>query len=243
MTSSDTNLGEIFIRTGDLENPPRLFVMGDSHSLFFAGVEEMREGHSIVPSAHKGVRVYYLGPGLAYSLIKPHSRNRTREKIMMALEEVKNAPCKKILFAFGEIDCRYHIRQRAGLMTGGATAENINHVTRITVLRYLAFLLEIKMQGLEPMVWAPICSTSHAADLHQWITLGSNQERNHLTRDFITTLQKEAAPQLIPVLSIFDQLVDGQLNTRPEFSSDAVHLSQRYWEMVSARLKNEGIAF
>lgn len=230
MNAGDEDLSQVFIRTGDLVNPPRFFVIGDSHSLFFAGVEKMVEGHSIVPSAHEGYRVYYIGPGLAYSLIKPQSRNRSREKIMLALEEVKAHPQVPVIFCFGEVDCRYHIRSRTAAL-GQDHPEGWRAFARLTVKRYIAFLLEMKLAGFAPIIWAPPPSTPHPAESHAWITLGTMAERNAVTRDFIAFLKEEGARYAIPVLSVFDDLVDETFATKPDFSSDGTHLSQGHWPL------------
>jgi len=234
------DLGKLFIRTGDLHNPPSLFVLGDSHALFFAGMERMEPTHSIVPHAHAGVRVYYLGPGLAGSLIKPHSRNRTAEKITMALEEPRRLGSKTLLLVFGEIDCRYHIRYIAEKMFG-VEPHHWLEAARLTVKRYVAFLLSLKLQGFNPVVWAPIASTPRCAEANPWITLGTTQERNWLTRHVIALLQAECQHYQIPLLSVFEFLVDSALNTKPEFSSDGTHLSQRYWGLWLEQARQCGL--
>lgn len=237
---TEEDLGKIFMRTGDLINPPRLFVMGDSHALFFAGAERMEATHSVVPFAHQGYRVYYLGPGLAGSLIKPHSRNRTREKINMALQEPRQLGVKTIVFVFGEVDCRYHIRAHAEKMRADKP-EFWLASARITVLRYVAFLLDVRLQGFMPAVWAPIASTPNPPETHRWITRGTTPERNWITKHFVDMLKEECDRHAIPVLSLFEQLVDEKLNTKPDFSSDGVHLSQHYWPLWLELAKGAGI--
>lgn len=240
MTTPDEDLGKIFMRTGDLYNPPRHFVMGDSHSLFFAGAEQLLDTHAVIPSAHEGYRVFYIGPGLAASLVKPRSTNRTREKITMALEEVRACGARHVIFSFGEIDCRFHIRQRAE-KAGGAHPEAWLLSTRVTVMKYMAFLLEMKLTGLLPIVWGPPPTTPSPPESHAWITLGTMQERNFITRHFTDMLRSEASRAGIPVLSLFHDLVDAQLCTQPGYSADNIHLSQRFWPLWQEQCRKIGL--
>jgi hypothetical protein len=235
-----TELAKIFMRTGDLTHAPKLAVIGDSHSLFFAGVEKMADEGAIVPAPHTGVRVYYVGAGLAASLVKPWSRNRSREKVLMALEDVRNTGLKQILFSFGEIDCRYHIRERC-IRKNADTHENWLLSAQITAARYIAFLLEVRFLGFQPAIAAPPPSTPHPPDAHQWLTYGTMMERNWLTRGFTTILKNVAAQHGIPVVSVFEELVDEKLNSKPDYSGDQVHLSQKHWNLWVEKARAAGI--
>lgn len=237
--NEDEDLGRVFVRTGDLQNAPRHFVMGDSHSLFFAGAEKLLDTHAEVASAHEGYRVYYVGPGLAASIQKQYSRNRTREKINMALEEVRETPLRHIIFSFGEVDCRFHIRKRAAEM-GQDNEKTWLLSTKLSVMKYLSYLLEIKDMGFQPIIWGPPPTTPNAPETHQWITLGTMQERNFITRQFTAMLSAEAARHGIPMLSVFDDLVGDDLITPASYSTDAIHLSQRHWPLWREKFKAAG---
>lgn len=237
--ATEEDLARVFVRTGDLVNPPHHFVLGDSHSLFFAGAEKLLDTHAEVKNAHDGYRVYYVGPGLAASLIKPHSRNRTREKIAMALDEVREHGAKHAIFSFGEIDCRFHIRIRAqGMGQDNEAAWVLS--ARLSVMKYLSYLLEIKESGILPIIWGPPPTTPNPPETHAWITLGSMQERNLITRHFTELLRKEAGRHGIPILSIFDDLVKDDLVTPAGYSADNIHLSQKYWPLWEEKLKGAG---
>ncbi len=222
------------MRTGDLVNAPRYFVIGDSHSLFFAGAEKILDTHAEVKSAHAGVRVYHVGSGLASSLIKPNARNLSREKIFKALPEISECGNPPIVMVFGEMDCRFHIRQRAI----AAQRDNLAgwaESAQITALRYISFIMELKLAGFRPYVYAPPPSTPRAADMHQYYTIGTMTERNWLTVQFTGMLRELCRARGIEVITLLDQLIDEKLNTLPEFSSDDVHVSQRYWPLWESR--------
>lgn len=227
---------KVFQRTGDLVNPPRYFVMGDSHALFFAGAEQVLDTHTVFGPTHEGVRVFHMGSGLATSLAKAGGRNLSREKISKALPEVRECGNPPILFVFGEMDCRFHIRQRAQLAhqdttTGWATS------AQATALRYISFIMELKLNGFKPFIYAPIASTPRPADEHRYLTIGSTMERNWITIQFTGMLRELCRARGVEVISLVDQLVDEKLNTKADFSTDDVHLSQKYWPLWESRSK------
>ena len=225
---------KVFHRTGDLENSPRYFVMGDSHSLFFAGAEKVMDTHSEFGPLHKNVRVFHLGSGLATSLAKKNGRNLSREKVFKALPEVRACGNPPIVMVFGEMDCRFNIRERAQA-AGNDTLDGWMASAQITALRYVSFIMELKLGGFRPVVYAPIASTPRPADLHRYVTIGTTLERNWISIQFTGILRELCRARGVEVISLIDKLVDEKLNTLPEFSSDDVHLSQRYWPLWESR--------
>ena len=225
---------KVLMRTGDLVNAPRYFVIGDSHSLFFAGAEKVLDTHAEVKSAHAGVRVYYLGPGLASSLIKNNTINLSREKIFKALPEIRECGNPPIVLAFGEIDCRFHIRQRA-IAAGRDNLTGWAESAQITALRYISFVMELKLAGFRPFVYGPPPSTLNAVGMHKYYSIGTTTERNWLTVQFTGMLRELCRARGIEVITLLDRLIDEKLNTIPEFSSDDVHVSQRYWPLWESR--------
>jgi hypothetical protein len=231
MSLLTTQPDKIFMRTGDLDGPVRRWVIGDSHSLFFAGLESLTGEKLTVQKPHEGYRVYYVGPGLASSLVKPVSRNRTREKVFMALDDIKKTGGpKKVLFSFGEIDCRFHIRQRAQ-KAGQDNFEGWKKSAGESVGNYSCFLQDVSRMGFDPVIWGPPPSTPQPnAGKHDWLTLGTPQERNTLTREVNGLLEMEAARHGFGYISLFEALMEG-LDPIPSFSEDGIHIAQRHWPL------------
>ncbi len=225
---------KVFTQVGDLVTPPRYYVMGDSHSLFFAGADSVLDTHTVFGPIHKGVRVIHMGSGLATSLAKAGGRNLSREKISKALPEVMANGNPPIVMVFGEMDCRFHIRQRAQAANND-TVDGWAASAQVTALRYISFIMELKLNGFKPLVYAPIASTPRPADAHRYLTIGTTMERNWLTIQFTGMLRELCRARGIEVVSLIDKLVDEKLNTIPDFSSDDVHLSQRYWPLWESR--------
>lgn len=240
VNETEEELAKIFVRTGDLAGAPCHAVIGDSHALFFAGVKKMEETHAVVASAHPGYRVYYVGPGLASSLVRKNSRNLTRAKAMTALGEIKGLGLRHAIFAFGEIDCRYHIRKRAA-RCGADRLEGWILSARITALRYISFLLEVKLLGILPVIWAPPPTTLNPPGRHPWITIGTVEERNTLTRYFIDMLAEEAHQHGLGFVSIFDALVDGASRSRENFTEDQTHIAQMHWPLWQQEARRMGL--
>jgi hypothetical protein len=133
------------------------------------------------------------------------------------------------------MDCRFHIRQRAQA-AGNDTTNGWVTSAQVTALRYISFVMELKLNGFKPFVYAPIASTPRPADEHRYLTIGSMMERNWLTIQYTGMLRELCRARGIEVISLIDKLVDEKLNTIPDFSSDDVHLSQKYWPLWESRI-------
>lgn len=235
-----TDPEKIFFRTGDQSNAIRYWVIGDSHSLFFAGLDMLTKDGVVAHGAHTGYGVYYVGPGLAGSLMKPVSRNRTHDKIVMALDAIDAAETSRtIIFSFGEIDCRFRIRERAQ-MNGDDSQAGLQQSADVSIGNYMAFLRKIAKRGFTPIIWGPPPSTTTPPHAHDWLTLGSMEERNQLTRYFNQRLREEAATHNIVHVSLFDDLVEGD-RTRPDFSHDTIHIAQTYWPVWLEKAHSAGL--
>jgi hypothetical protein len=90
-------------------------------------------------------------------------------------------------------------------------------------------------------VYAPPPSTFRDAVEHRYVTIGSMMERNWITVQITGMLQHSCAAHGIKVVTLIDALMDDKLHTRPDFSSDEVHLSQRYWPLWCERAKGAGL--
>jgi lysophospholipase L1-like esterase len=219
-----------------------IVVIGDSHSSFFSGGDRIIPPYPDGPARSSGYETWHVGPGLAASLVERTSENDTRRKALEIVAQYAEQAPRTFLFCFGEIDCRFHIIRRLGgpaLMDEERSAASV----RVTVLRYLSFLEEIRLMGHRPVVFGAVpTSAGDYPEPYEWPTLGTHEARNGLTRLFNQALGAEAAQAGIPFVSIFDELVDAGMRTREEFFFDGVHLGRSAWPLLETALRRARLA-
>ncbi len=208
---------------------PPILVIGDSHASFFAGSRMIVPPHPADPLRTAAFEVHHVGPGLAASLVERESENNTRSKALEALRGREPDTTRAVLLCFGEIDCRFHILRRAGT---GADLARIQRSIEVTAHRYLSFVLEVAMEGFRPIVFGPVATTPLRYDPpYEWPTLGSTSERNGITRGLTRVLGNLCEIREIAFVSIFEDLINSDLQTRAEFYFDGVHLGPTAWPL------------
>lgn len=207
------------ISSNDMMCNAKLLVVGDSHSLFWKGHDEVRGGSDNIP----GVITCEIEAALAWTLVKEGSTKRGRER---SLEYIQSAVEQGfhgcILLSFGEIDMRAHVMKQA-LSIGIVSA--VRDITD----RYVNFIDELRAFKLRLAVWAPIASPPYeiGSDFtSHWPTIGTEVERNFATVLFTNLLKKRLHPRNIPVLSLIHQLLHEDGTTIRGFLHDGIHLSQ-----------------
>lgn len=207
-----------------------IYCIGDSHISFFSGKDKIQP---LWPKpclyALPYFESYRLGPSLAYNLC----RNNT---VSMGRERLYEVICKQIpkgshvLFCFGEIDCRAHILKQAEKQK-----IRLENVIKECVVRYFSVIKEIKNMGYYPVVWNVIPPTSRMdlrPETHEYPTYGSQNRRNEVTVLFNRYLDKLCNESNIPMISIYDKLVDNKGNAKSDFYIDDIHLSQKAMPLV-----------
>ena len=103
--------------------------IGDSHSCFFSGENKIQptwpeQSFDVLPY----FRSYRIGPSTAYNL------NNKKENIIEPLIQSLNLSEKdKLLFCFGEVDCRAHLIKQSQLQNRG-----ICDIINECVFRYIS---------------------------------------------------------------------------------------------------------
>ena len=219
---------------------PIIHCVGDSHANFFTGYDEPQPEWpgSGIKHRYEFFRCYRIGPALAYNLREYNTTTNGREKLWTLIDLLERG--SRLMFCFGEIDCRAHIALRAE--KEGRTHEE---VVRSVVDRYVSVILEVKRLGLIPLVWNVIPSAP--TDINSRITVppehrfhGTASERNDITRRFNSYLRELVQREGIYFLDLFDDLflADGTVDL--SFYRDEIHLSQKAMPLVLARLRNDG---
>jgi len=191
--------------------------IGDSHSSVFSGKDEIQP---VWPQRSDDTlpffRSYRIGPATAFQL----------ENKIPLINNIINSVYNtgdKILFCFGEVDCRAHLKKQMDLQQ-----KSMDHIVKECVDRYFKNVLKYKDKNI--MVWGPIASWEPSRK-YNGPSFGSCEERNEITGKFNDYLKKLCYKSDIPFLSIFNIMVDPNNITKPLFLDDweecHMHLSQR----------------
>ena len=197
--------------------------IGDSHASFFSGQNDIQpiwlEGSDDVIPFFK---TYRLGAVLAYNLCKLGTRMRGREKLISLLDNFIPKG-STVMLCFGEIDCRAHLLKQAELQR-----RDLSEVVRKCVERYFSVILEIREKRYKVLVWNVIPSArADQIKNPEFPSYGNCLKRNKVTMLFNDYLMGLLKSESIPMISIYDKLIDKKGFTKRRYYRDEVHLSQR----------------
>lgn len=224
-----------------------VFVVGDSHTLFFAGENGLNQvkrrrvgfwrprhitcGLDLLPC----FQVRHLGPATAWRASDRGSSTYAREKLD-ALLRYELHPGRRVLLSFGEIDCRCHIPK--SVMAGTPVQEAV----RPTIERLLKLVKHLQSHELQVAVWGPAMVTSQTATIagNPLAVVGSYELRTEVVRAFCVALQKACAKVGIPCVCLAGTYHAWGEPAAPEFFSDGFHLSQRLMPAALKALLDSG---
>ena len=209
-----------------------MLIAGDSHSIIL--------GNNIVGtdptkiSRLPGVEVQHLGPALAYTLPMPSSLN-AGAKLKDYIASKPHA-YDALMLVFGEIDARAHLVKQAvwqGISLSQVVADLVDN--------YFSYIDQLVEQfGLPVFLWGPIGTMPDAIDFYNpdYPTVGREHERNHATVLVNRALAArcESHP-MVHFISIYDQLIDADLRTKPEYYQDGVHLNRKGMHLAYAEIR------
>jgi hypothetical protein len=125
------------------------------------------------------------------------------------------------MLSFGEIDIRNHV-----ISQSTTQAKSVAEIVGDCVTAYTHAVNVTLAAGFRAMIWAPPPSRSEAGPYsYMFPTIGSEQERNAATRCFIEAMRVAMKPLGVPVVAIFDELVDETLRSDPRWFMDSCHLN------------------
>jgi len=197
--------------------------IGDSHVTFFSGRNSTQKGWP-KKSFNKRLffKSYYLGPVLAYNLCSFKTKYKGREKLLCLLDHILPLG-SKVLFCFGEIDCRAHLLKQAEIRR-----KTFQEITRVCVDRYFSVIKETKEKGFEVLVFnvnpSGIIENTNKLEFPYY---GTNLERNSVSKYFNSYLKQKLNKYNIAFISIFDKLVSENCETKTNYYFDEIHLSQK----------------
>lgn len=130
-----------------------IYCLGDSHVSFFAGADVIQPAWP-APAATRlpWFRVLHLGPILAFSLARPNTRERGRERLFAALERTV-PPRARVLLCFGEIDCRAHFLKQAARQ-----GRPVEAIVTDCLAAYFHVVQDVQQRGFEVIVYNAIAT-------------------------------------------------------------------------------------
>lgn len=200
--------------------------IGDSHVSFFGGQDVVQPTwpEPALPEL-PWFRVLHLGPVLAFSLAKPDTTMRGRERLFEVLGQAV-PPGSTVLLCFGEIDCRAHVLKQASRQ-GRPVAE----VVADCLDSYFQVVREVQARGFAVIVYNAVptrLSTPRQAKRDDnYVAVGSWPERNAAVRLFNAGAKQRCQVVGAKFLENYPGLVTAQDKTVEWFFFDAIHLSQR----------------
>lgn len=208
--------------------------IGDSHSAVFSGEEKMQP---IYPQPSNDVTEYFksyrIGAATAY-----HLSNKTT--IINDIIKKKVNPNDSVLFCFGEVDIRAHLKKQMDIQKRG-----VKEIVKECVDRYMDVIKEYKNKGLNVMVWGPIASWHDSKPYTGGPSFGSNLERNNITKEFNEYCETLCEEYDIPFITIFNKMVNDDNITIPYFLDDwegsHIHLSQRSMPIILESFKERNL--
>ena len=179
----------------------KVYCFGDSHSWFF-------RNFSFCESIS-------MGPHLAYNFIN---------QVPTVLDIMKNRDAndqvnrKFLLFCFGEIDVRVHLKKKG----------NIEECAK----RYLDSIQKVKEVYPQCIVFGTVAS-SVIEQRTEFPTMGTCPERNRIAKEFNSYLCLYSSQAGVSYFDVLDKLVDESGMTRTEYyKDDGVHLSKEAVPLV-----------
>lgn len=196
----------------------RLIAIGDSHSTFWRGRNEIYAESSLF----EGLDVEHLGPATAHNLFSNGENSPYIKILFNKIDQWKDQYGAAIL-CFGEIDCRVHILKYSII-----NKKSLNFVVENTVKNYMNFVDWFKLCFNMPIIiWGPgpTTSTTRISFNANYPSIGTERERNYITYLFNSALAREAALRPgVTHASVFEDLVDIAGLTRPDALFDGCHV-------------------
>lgn len=199
--------------------------IGDSHSAVFSGEERMQEvlaSNNTLPQ----FKSYRIGPATAYNL---SSKIGILDSVILPLPKGS-----RVMFCFGEVDCRAHIIHQADIQI-----RSLDAIIKECVNRYFSIFKHYQSLGYQMLAWNVIpSSTNTDLNFDQYPAYGNCQDRNSVARVFNDYLRELCNNNGMRFVSIFDKLVDSNDVTDMSYYMDHIHLSTRVIPLVLEELRD-----
>ncbi|TAD89048.1 MAG: hypothetical protein EAZ99_11380 [Alphaproteobacteria bacterium] len=212
---------QIFDSCNELQETLPIFVIGDSHVQIFSGtLVQLPQLLEPMPRLLPWFAPIHIGPILAWGFGKADRRTRGYERLNWLITEKIIPPGSRIMLSAGEIDIRVHVREQI----------ERQQVSKFQVIDQIVSSLitvgcDLLDKGFKVMFWAPI-GAGKPMDFGNSMPdpNGDMILRNEYTRIFVERMRELAEPLGMPVLAIFDEMVDEENKSDLRLLCDGLHL-------------------
>ncbi len=204
----------------------KIFTVGDSHSL------RCFEQHAHIADSTALFGYNKLDGKTAFNLSR---HEKQVQKIRRTLRD------KHIIFVFGEVDVRIHIKYKA---TQTNTPARV--LIRNTAERYTDYVRGLRDRGYNIHIFNVVptgnFSTPEALRWRNNLSypfLTSREERTRYTEKMNSRLDENCAEKEIPFINIYDHLVDENGKRKKELIYDFSHLNSKTADLVMSHYSFE----
>lgn len=219
-----------------------IHAIGDSHASIFSGLGTKENTYMIpiYPQPHENIdsmfKAYRIGPATAYNL------ESKLPIINNILSKYVDKEKDSVLMIFGEIDMRIHVYNQVIERAFVKKEDIIKEIAD----RYFNTILKIKNEGYNIIILAP-SAQSFATPESDYIKDGfkypmefpiggTNKSRNEYTKIFTEMLMQKGIEYNIKVISILDEMLDENGETKPDLFMDYLHLSSITLPLIKSKL-------
>lgn len=194
-----------------ITNQDKIYCVGDSHVDFFKNNQRFI--------------VHWLGPVTAYNL-------EDKKELFEVLNDIPKG--SYVMLVAGEIDCRAHLEKQTNLQN-----RFLIDVVSDCVDKYFKVIKKLKELYFKPIIWGVTASSIEQIDKGEYKSFGDCKNRNYITSLFNKRLKYWSEKEDIPMISIFEKLIDDNYLTKTKYYKDAIHLSPKVMPWVIKQLEKK----
>ncbi len=197
----------------------KIFAIGDSHS------RRCFENHNYIADSRVLAGHNKLDGKTAFNLA------RHEKKLLKILDPLRD---KEILFCFGEVDVRLHIKYKHQQLS-----VPVSELIENTAKRYVSYVHELRKMGYHIHIFNVVPTGDFMGEEAekwkrglQYPFTASFAERSSYTEQLNKAYQRHCTACQIPFVDIYQYLVDNQGKRKEELVFDYAHINNRCADLV-----------
>lgn len=195
-----------------------IHVIGDSHATTFSG--------------YPGFIVHWIGPATAHNLIEDNSTTKSKAIIFRLLDNIDIND--KILFVFGENDCRVQVYSA---YMSDKQVKPIEDYIKVTVTRYGRFLKLLQERKRLDFAVLTIPPAVYGGQRYKLSHYASKEVRARINKEFNEQLKLFCQENNIKCIDIYDKLATEDGLIKLNYLRDDIHLNRDVIPFVVEELK------